>query len=100
MRKIGKFVVGFAIVYLGLCAAFVAIMHRPIVFGEVMRHVPGPTMMLVPFKQLWFVARAGRLNVGDQAPDFTLPAADRQSSVSLASFRGKQPVVLVFGSYT
>ena len=34
------------------------------------------------------------VSVGDQAPDFTLPATGG-SSVSLASFRG-QPVVLVF----
>jgi peroxiredoxin len=75
-------------------------MHRPILFGEVMRHVPDPFMMLVPFKRLWFLARAGGLKVGDPAPGFTLPAADRQSSVSLAAFRGQKPVVLVFGSYT
>ena len=34
-------------------------------------------------------------------PDFTLPTDDGASPrVSLSSFRGKQPVVLVFGSYT
>ena len=100
MPKLRKFAVAFAIFYLILSASLVAVMHRPILFGEVMRHVPGPMMMLVPFKQLWFVARAGRLKVGDWAPEFTLPSADRQSFVSLASFRRHEPVVLIFGSYT
>ena len=100
MRKFRKFAVAFAAVYLALSAGLLAVMHRPILFGEVMRHVPGPLMMVVPFKQLWFLARAGRLKVGDPAPGFNLPAADKQSSVSLASFRGQKPVVLIFGSYT
>ena len=100
MRKFRKFAVTFVVVYLALSACLVAIMHRPILFGEMMRHVPGPMMMLVPFKPLWFFARGGRLKVGDPAPGFTLPVADRQSFVSLASFRGQKPVVLIFGSYT
>jgi hypothetical protein len=65
-----------------------------------MRHIPEPMMMVVPFKQLWFLARAGRLKPGDPAPDFDLPTADKASSVSLASFRGQKPVLLIFGSYT
>ncbi len=100
MRKFCKFAAAFAAIYLALSAGLVAVMHRPILFGEVMRHVPDPFMMVVPFKQLWFLARAGRLKVGDPAPGFNLPAADKQSAVSLASFRGQKPVVLVFGSYT
>ena len=100
MSTFRKFAAAFAVAYLMLCAGLVAIMHRPVLFGEVMRHVPDPMLMLFPFKQLWFIARRGRLKVGDLAPGFTLPAADKQSSVSLASFRGHQPVVLIFGSYT
>jgi hypothetical protein len=100
MRKFCKFAAAFAAIYLALSAGLVAVMHRPILFGEVMRHVPDRLMMVVPFKQLWFLARAGRLKVGDPAPGFNLPAADKQSAVSLASFRGQKPVVLVFGSYT
>jgi hypothetical protein len=100
VRKFRKFAIAFAIAYLALAAGLVAIMHRPVVFGEVMRHVPEPMMMLVPFKQLWFLARAGALKPGDAAPDFKLPAADRKSFISLASFRGVRPVVLIFGSYT
>ena len=98
--KFGKFAAAFAIIDLAVSAGLMAIMHRPILFGEVMRHVPDPVMMVVPFKQLWFLARAGRLKVGDEAPRFNLPTADRQAVVSLASFRGQKPVVLIFGSYT
>jgi len=57
-------------------------------------------MMVVPFKQLWMFARAGHLQLGDPAPDFSLPTVDRKARVRLASFRGHKPVVLVFGSYT
>ena len=40
------------------------------------------------------------LKVGDIAPDFYLKTADGLRTVSLSSFRGKSPVVLIFGSYT
>lgn len=40
------------------------------------------------------------LRVGDTAPDFKLKTKDGDREVQLASFRGKKPVVLVFGSYT
>jgi Ca2+-binding EF-hand superfamily protein len=40
------------------------------------------------------------LKVGDLAPDFTLPTLDGKKYVELSSFRGQQPVVLVFASYT
>ena len=53
---------------LALSAGLVVVMRRPILFGEVMRHVPDPMMMVFPFKPLWFLARAGRLKVGDPAP--------------------------------
>jgi thiol-disulfide isomerase/thioredoxin len=36
----------------------------------------------------------------DVAPDFSLPALAGAKTVSLSSFRGKTPVVLVFGSYS
>jgi hypothetical protein len=100
MSMIRKFAAALVVVYLALSAGLVAVMHHPILFGEVMRHVPEPLMMVVPFKRLWFLARAGRLKAGDPAPGFILPAADRQSPISLASFRGQKPVVLIFGSYT
>jgi hypothetical protein len=40
------------------------------------------------------------LRVGDAAPDFTLPSVTGEGSVKLSSFKGKKPVVLIFGSYT
>jgi hypothetical protein len=42
----------------------------------------------------------GVLKVGDLAPDFTLAPRDGGAPVSLASFRGRLPVALVFGSFT
>ena len=39
-------------------------------------------------------------SVGTEAPQFTLKRMESDDTVELASFRGKKPVVLVFGSYT
>jgi hypothetical protein len=38
--------------------------------------------------------------VGDVAPDFRLPTEDGARHFSLRQFRGKRPVVLIFGSFT
>lgn len=40
------------------------------------------------------------LKVGAEAPGFQLKTVDGKKEVDLASFKGKRPVVLVFGSYT
>ena len=56
--------------------------------------------MVLPFESLWMSARAGHLHAGDVAPDFTLKTVDGTAQVTLSSFRGQRPVVLVFGSYT
>lgn len=45
-----------------------------------------------------YAPRAPR--AGDAAPDFTLLSPDGARSVTLSSFAGVSPVVLVFGSYT
>ena len=37
---------------------------------------------------------------GDPAPDFTLHDAKGADPVTLSSFRGERPVVLIFGSFT
>jgi hypothetical protein len=38
--------------------------------------------------------------VGDAAPDFRLWTPDGQTTYSLGDYRGKKPVVLIFGSFT
>ena len=73
----------------------------PAVFGQVMARMPGPVAFLIfPFETAWMHARAGHLNVGDAAPDFTLGRQDKTGTVQLSALTQKQPVVLVFGSYT
>ncbi len=42
----------------------------------------------------------GAPKVGDVAPTFTLKSRDGKQETNLASFQGKKPVVLFFGSYT
>ena len=42
----------------------------------------------------------GGLLTGALAPDFALPRLGSSKSVRLADYRGKRPVLLVFGSYT
>ena len=46
-------------------------------------------------------SRSGNVpQVGQDAPDFSLLTSDGRSKLTLSSFERKQPVVLVFGSYT
>ena len=77
-----------------------AMTRPPDTFGQIMKHVPVPFMIVLPFETLWMRARAGVLQTGDSAPDFRLPTLDHKDTVQLSSFRGSRPVVLVFGSYT
>ena len=96
-----KVVLVLAAFYVAASAGLYWVMRQPPeVFGGVMRHVPMPTLMVLPFRPLWLHARAGHLKVGDAAPDFALATYDKKSSVQLSTFRGQRPVVLVFGSYT
>ncbi|MBI1901657.1 MAG: hypothetical protein HYS13_11185 [Planctomycetia bacterium] len=39
-------------------------------------------------------------NVGDLAPDFTLPTHDGSRTFTLSESRGKRPVILIFGSFS
>ncbi len=39
-------------------------------------------------------------SLGQVAPPFTLETHDKASRISLADYRGKKPVVLIFGSFT
>ena len=48
-----------------------------------------------------FALEEGALKVGEAAPDFKLKRLGSQvDEVQLASFRGRKPVILFFGSYT
>jgi hypothetical protein len=82
-------------------AVLAAMLRPPDQFGLVMKHVP-PALVwgLLPGPRMWLWARSGHLSEGDLAPDFTLSTADHQRRATLSSHRGKEPVVLVFGSYT
>jgi hypothetical protein len=106
-RWLGPLFGGVLLAYATFLIVIFVVMHQPIErFGKVMSYMPGPMFMVVPFEPMWNVARAGSLDVGEPAPDFVLRSADKKGDpghggqVQLSSFRGKQPVVLVFGSYT
>lgn len=77
-------------------------MHRPPEeFGRVMAKMPGPVVFLLyPFETLWIHARSGALNVGDQAPDFSLRDLNSSARIQLSALNREKPTVLVFGSYT
>jgi hypothetical protein len=77
-------------------------MHQPPeTFGRVMSHMPVPAaFVLAPFETMWTQARAGTLLPGDAAPDFTLMNLAKTERVHLSELTARQPVVLVFGSYT
>lgn len=96
---------GTVLLVLYLCfGAFVwwAMHQTPEQFGRVMAKMPGSVpFMIFPFETAWMHARAGKLNVGDAAPDFSLAKLDKTEHVQLSSFAGQQrAVVLIFGSYT
>lgn len=46
------------------------------------------------------VKRTDAPEVGQNAPDFALKLLHGEETIKLSDFRGKKPVVLVFGSYT
>jgi len=101
MRKLLKISLILVMTYLLLLGGFyVAMCQRPDVFSSIMARTPGIVFVIFPFKTMWFSAREGRLRVGSDAPDFSLQTFDKSSQVQLSSFKGKKPVVLVFGSYT
>lgn len=90
------------LLYLGFVGTmFWAMRQPPETFGRVMAHMPVPAVfLLAPFETMWTHARAGTLKLGDRAPDFSLMTLDKSERVELSSLTAKQPVVLVFGSYT
>lgn len=100
-RRLLAVVFALVALYFVLMAGFaIAMRQPPETFARVMKHVGPVGFMLFPFESMWKSARAGRVHVGDTAPDFTLPLLDHSAQVTLSAFRGVKPVVLVFGSYT
>jgi hypothetical protein len=92
-----------AVLWLCACAALYGVMRQsPEQFGRVMAKLPIPAAFIVmPFETLWLRARAGTLNIGDHAPDFTLNKLDHTGQIQLSALTAQaKPVVLVFGSYT
>jgi hypothetical protein len=86
---------------LGCAAIYAAMRQPPETFGRVMAKLPGPVVFLAfPFETLWIHARAGQLQLGDPAPDFSLAKVDKSGQVQLTALNRQQPTVLVFGSYT
>jgi hypothetical protein len=92
-----------AVLWLLGCGALYKIMRQPPeTFARFMSKLPGPVpFLLFPFETLWTHARAGTLQVGDAAPDFSLTKLDKSTAVQLSTLIAQgQPVVLIFGSYT
>jgi len=99
-RLFGTFA-ALAISYAAILGFFdYAMRQPPDEFAGIMKHVGPVPFLLFPFETMWKQARRGHLQIGDAAPDFTLPLLDHSGTVALRSFHGKQPVVLIFGSYT
>lgn len=105
MRKLRYILLRAGIVLLIAWFAFVGLLvhemnQPPEDFARFMSHMPIATFFLAPFETLWVHARSGSLKPGDAAPDFRLATFDKSAQVELGSYRGKSPVVLIFGSYT
>lgn len=102
-RKIlARIAISLAVAYLAFASLVLWAMRQPPEkFATVMSKMPGPApFLLFPFESAWTRARAGTLNIGDPAPDFSLMKLDHSGPVQLSELNKTQPVVLVFGSYT
>ncbi len=101
MRIFTRSALALLICYLAFLGVIYALMRQPPErFASAIAKMPGPLFLVLPFETLWSAARGGSLHPGDLAPDFRLTTLDRKSEVALADLRGKQPVVLIYGSYT
>jgi hypothetical protein len=102
VRKLaGLALAGGALLYASALVFFDTAMHQsPEYFSGVMKHVGPIPFLIFPFETMWKQARQGQLKAGDAAPDFNLPVLNGSEQIRLSSFRGSQPVVLIFGSYT
>ena len=103
MNWLFRGILALILVYVVLCGSVaIAMMQTPERFGAFMKHMP-PVVVWValPASKMWLWARRGTLSEGERAPDFSLRTAKgRNQRVSLSSYEGARPVVLVFGSYT
>jgi len=99
---LGRILAAVLAVYAGFVGVIWWAMHQPPeTFARVMARMPAPVVfLLAPFETLWTHARAGTLHPGDPAPDFALMKLDKSERIQLSSLTARQPVVLVFGSYT
>jgi hypothetical protein len=89
------------VLWTGLVTFLWRAMHRsPEDFARVMSHMPWEIFLVVPFETLWTRARAGTVQVGDAAPDFSLTKLDKSGTIRLSELNKTQPVVMIFGSYT
>jgi hypothetical protein len=104
--RVRKALLGIATVAMVAYASFAtlvvwAMRQPPETFGKVMAKMPGPVpFLLFPFETAWLRLRAGSLRPGDVAPEFSLMKLDHSGRVQLSALTAKQPVVLIFGSYT
>jgi hypothetical protein len=104
--RVRKVLLGIATAVMVAYASFAllvvwAMRQPPETFGKVMAKMPGPVPFLFfPFETAWLRLRAGSLRPGDAAPEFSLMKLDRTGRVQLSALTAKQPVVLIFGSYT
>jgi hypothetical protein len=100
-RLLLRVFVGIAVAYL-LFAGYIlwAMRQSPETFGRVMSRMPDAAYLILPFETMWTSARAGRLQNGDPAPNFSLLKLDKNDKIQLSALSSRQPVVLVFGSYT
>lgn len=101
-KRLGIGAIVLVVVYLAFGSYIWWAMNQPPeTFGRVMAKMPGPVpFLLFPFETFWLRARAGNLQIGDAAPDFSLLKLDKTERVQLSALNKQQPVVLVFGSYT
>jgi hypothetical protein len=101
MRFFVKVIIALIAVYaIMLGGLYTAMLQPPPVFGRIMAKLPSVAFLLFPFEPMWLTARRGHLRVGELAPDFALKTKDRSDIVRLSALRGREPVVLIFGSYT
>ena len=102
MKWLARIAFGLLVSYVTFFGVVLAAMlQTPERFGQFMRRVPQALVWGgLPAQRMWLWARRGTLGPSSLAPDFTLARYGQEGSVTLSSFRGQRPVVLVFGSYT